>query len=120
MAWGYMRAQSGGGGLLCAMMALATSSNGWTGSGYADGVTFTYRGASLGNTNSLTCQKSGEYRILVRNAYSSTGYIRLYLNGTEMPNNSDAKVQINVDDVLSFKQSWSGTGNNLGCVVIEK
>lgn len=44
----------------------------------------------------------------------------MYINGTEIPNNSDTKVQLNVDDVLSFKQSWSGTGNNLGCVVIEK
>lgn len=119
MAWGYMRAQGGGGGeSLCGMMALATSSNGWTKTGYADNDTFSYSPGD--NTNKLTCQKSGEYRILVRNVYSSTGFIRLYLNGTAMPDNSDAKVQINVDDVLSFKQSWSGTGHNLGCVVVEK
>ena len=121
MAWGYMRARGGGGGAsLCGMMTLATSSNGWTGTGYTDGVSFSYTNASTGKSNTLTCQKSGEYRILVRNVYSSTGFIRLYINGQARPNNSDTKVQINVDDVLTFKQSWSGKGHNLACVVIEK
>lgn len=119
MAWGYMRAQSGGGGLLCAMMAIATSSNGWSKTGYADNVTFSYNGGT--GSNSLTCQKSGTYRILTRNVYASEGHIRLVINGESKTDaNSDVKIQLSAGDVLSFEQSWHGTGNNLACVVIEK
>lgn len=106
---------------LCGMMAIATSSNGWSRSGYADGVTFSYRDAGGTNTNSLTCQKSGKYRILTRNVYASGGYINLVINGESRTDvNSDVKVQLYAGDVLSFIQSWHGTGNNLACVVIEK
>ena len=109
----------GGGESLCGMMALATSSNGWSKTGYTDGVTFSYSGGSA--SNSLTCQKSGKYRILTRNVYSSQGYIRLLINGESKTDaNSDVEVQLSAGDVLSFEQSWHGTGHNLACVVIEK
>ena len=111
----------GGGESLCGMMAIATSSNGWSMTGYADGVTFSYRGSTSTNSNSLTCQKSGKYRILTRNVYSSQGFIRLVINGESKTDaNSDVEVQLSAGDVLSFEQSWHGTGNNLACVVIEK
>ena len=118
MAWGYMRARGGGGGgSLCGMMAIATSSNGWSKTGYTDGVTFSYNDG----TGSLTCQKSGKYRILTRNVYASQGYIILVINGQSKTDpNSDVEVQLYAGDVLSFEQSWHGTGHNLACVVVEK
>lgn len=119
MAWGYMRAQGGGGGSLCGMMVIATSSNGWSKSGYADGVTFSYDGGTA--SNSLTCKKNGKYRILTRNVYASAGHIILVINGESKTDaNSDVEVQLYAGDVLSFEQSWHGTGHNLACVVIEK
>ena len=120
MAWGYMRARGGGGGgSLCGMMALATSSNGLSQSGYADGVTFSYDVGTA--SNSLTCQKSGQYRLLTRNVYASQGYIILVINGQSKTDpNSDVEVQLYAGDVLSFAQSWHGTGHNLACVVVEK
>ena len=117
-----LRTPGGGAGFI-AVMALATSSNGWNMSGYADGVTFSYSYGSLGSSNSLTCQKSGKYRILTRNAYASGAgsYIKLVINGQSKTDpNSDVEVQLSAGDVLSFEQSWHGPGNNLACVVIEK
>ena len=122
MAWGYMRAQASGtaaGESLCGMMAIATSSNGLSKTGYTDGVTFSYDGGT--GLNSLTCQKSGKYRILTRNVYASQGYIILVINGQSKTDpNSDVEVQLYAGDVLSFEQSWHGTGHNLACVVVEK
>lgn len=109
----------GGGAGFIAMMALATSSNGWSKTGYTDEVTFSYSGGTA--SNSLTCQKSGQYRILTRNVYASAGFINLVINGESKTDaNSDVEVQLSKGDVLSFEQSWHGTGNNLACVVIEK
>lgn len=109
----------GGGAGFIAMMAIATSSNGWSKTGYTDGVTFSYSDGSA--SNSLTCQKSGKYRVLTRNVYASQGYIILVINGQSKTDaNSDVEVQLSAGDVLSFEQSWHGTGHNLACVVVEK
>lgn len=113
----------GGGGGFIAMMALTTSmAGGWTATGYSGGDSFTYSpSGGTGVSNKLTCQVGGRYRIVTRNANSSTGYIRLLINGQNKTDpNSDVEIDLAVGDQLTFGQSFSGTGHNLGCVVVSK
>ena len=122
MAWGYMRAQGGGTGFI-AVMALTTSvAGGWTKTGYSVGDSFAYSDSGgIVVSNKLTCQVSGRYRIVTRNVNSSGGYIRLLINGQNKTDpNSDVEIDLAVGDQLTFKQSFSGTGHNLGCVVVSK
>ena len=113
----------GGGGGFVATMALTTSvAGGWTKTGYSGGDSFAYSDpGGPGVSNKLTCQVSGRYRIVTRNVNSSGGYIRLLINGQSKTDpNSDVEIDLAVGDQLTFKQSFSGTGHNLGCVVVSK
>lgn len=113
----------GGGAGFVAMMALTTSSaGGWTKTGYSAGDSFAYSNpGGIGVSNKLTCQVGGKYRIVTRNVNASTGYIRLLINGQNKTDpNSDVEIDLAVGDQLTFKQSFSGTGHNLGCVVVSK
>lgn len=117
------RLPGGGGAGFIAMMALTTSvTGGWTKTGYSGGDSFTYSNpGGLGVSNKLTCQVSGRYRIITRNVNSSGGYIRLLINGQNKTDpNSDVEIDLAVGDQLTFSQSFSGTGHNLGCVVVSK
>lgn len=113
----------GGGAGFIAMMALTTSAaGGWTKTGYSVGDSFTYSNpGGLGVSNQLTCQVGGKYRIVTRNENSSGGFIRLLINGQRKTDpNSDVEIDLAVGDQLTFSQSFSGTGHNLGCVVVSK
>lgn len=118
-----LRTPGGGGGGFVAMMALTTSMNGgWTKTGYSGGDSFAYSNpGGIGVSNKLTCQVGGKYRIVTRNVNSSAGYIRLLINGQNKTDpNSDVEIDLAVGDQLTFSQSFSGTGHNLGCVVVSK
>ena len=117
-----LRTAGGAGAGFLAMMALTTSMNGWTKTGYSGSDAFVYSDpGALGGTNKLTCQIGGRYRIVTRNVYASEGYIRLLINGqTKTTPNSDVEIDLAVGDQLTFTQSYHGTGHNLGCVVVSK